>query len=93
VHRLVDDLERHKRGQFEILQTDADLGGTLADRAYVRHSGDDFVETKRALFGTVVGVLKRQPGDRWKWVSVKLKEGGRVRNEIKTKPSVAPKAA
>jgi hypothetical protein len=59
----------------------------------VRRGGDDFVDTARALFGTGGGVLKRQPGDRWKWVSVKLKEGGRVRNEIKTKPSVAPKAA
>jgi hypothetical protein len=49
----------------------------------VRCGGDDFVDTARALFGTTVGVLKRQPGNRWKWVSVKLKEGGRVRNEIK----------
>ena len=79
VHRLVDDRERHKRGQFEILEADADFGGTLADEGDVRRGGEDFVDTERALCGTV----KRQPGDRWKWVSVKLKEGGRVRNEIK----------
>jgi hypothetical protein len=92
VHRLVDDLKRHKRGQFEILQTDADLGGTLSNEADVRHGGEDFVDPARALCGTVVGVLERQPGDRWKWVSEKLKEDGHVRNEIKTKPSVAPQA-
>jgi hypothetical protein len=38
----------------------------------VRCGGDDFVDTERALCGTVVGVLERQSGDRWKWVSVKL---------------------
>ncbi len=84
VHRLVDDRERHKRRQFETLQAEADLGGTLSDKADVRRSGEDFVDTERALFGTFVGELKRQPGDRWKWVSVKLKEEGRVRNEIKS---------
>jgi hypothetical protein len=84
VHRLVDDLERHKRGQFETLQADADLGGALSDHADVRRGGDDFVDTARALCATVVSVPKRQPGDRWKWVFVKLKKGGRVRNEIKT---------
>jgi hypothetical protein len=41
----------------------------------VRRGGEDFVDTARALFATVVGVLKRQPRNRWKWVSVKLKEG------------------
>jgi hypothetical protein len=40
----------------------------------VRRGGDDFVDTARALFGTVVGDLKRQSNNRWKWVSVKLKE-------------------
>jgi hypothetical protein len=64
VHRLVDDLERHKRGQFEILEGDADLGGALADHADVRRGGEDFVDSARALFGTVVGELIRQPGDR-----------------------------
>jgi hypothetical protein len=49
----------------------------------VRRGGDDFVDTARALCGTVVGAIQRQPSNRWKWVSVKLKEGGRVRNEIK----------
>ncbi len=83
MHRLVDDLECHKRGQFEILEADADLGSTLSDHADVRRGGEDFVDTASALFATVAGVLKRQPGDRWKWVSVKLKEGGHVRNEIK----------
>ncbi len=84
VHRLVDDRERHKRGQFEILEADADLGGTLSNEADVRRGGDDFVDTERALFGTGGGVLKRPPSNRWKWVSVKLKmkKGGRVRNEI-----------
>jgi hypothetical protein len=53
VHRFVDDRERHKRGQFETLQADADLGGTLSDHADVRRGGDDFVDTARALYGTV----------------------------------------
>jgi hypothetical protein len=73
VHRLVDDLECHKRGQFEILQADADLGGALSDEADVRRSGDDFVDTERALFGTFVGELKRQPGDGRQLVYVELK--------------------
>ena len=64
VHRCVDNRECHKRRQFEILQGDADLGGALADHADVRRGGDDFVDTARALFGTVDGVLKRQPGGR-----------------------------
>ena len=80
VHRLVDDRERHKRGQFEILQTDADLGGTRADRADVRRGGDDFVDTERALSGTVEVVLNRQPRNRWKWVSLKAK-GRRTESE------------
>ena len=88
VHRLVDDLKRHKRGQFEILQTDADLGGTLSDKADVRRGGDDFVDSACALFGTADGERKRQPNDRLKLVSVKLKERGQVRNEIKH-PQVA----
>ena len=91
VHRLVDDLKRHKRWKFEALQADADLGGTLADRADVRRGGDDFVDTARALCGTVDGELKRQPSDRWQWISLQLKEGGRVRNEIKRTQSVAPR--
>jgi hypothetical protein len=41
----------------------------------VRRGVEDFVDTARALFGTVFGELKRQPGDRWEWVSVKLKRG------------------
>jgi hypothetical protein len=36
----------------------------------VRRGGDDFFDTARALFGTVVGELKRQPGDCRQWVSV-----------------------
>jgi hypothetical protein len=52
VHRLVDDRERHKRGQFETLQADADLGGALADRADVRRLGENLVELARALFGS-----------------------------------------
>jgi hypothetical protein len=74
VHRLVDDRERHKRGQFEILQADADLGGALSDEADMRRSGDDFVDTARALVCTVLGELKRQPGDRRQFVPVKLRE-------------------
>jgi hypothetical protein len=72
VHRLVDDLKRHKRRKSETLQTDADLGCALADRADVRRGGDDFVDTARAEFGTVDGELKRQPGNSWNWISVKL---------------------
>ena len=68
VHRLVDDLECHKRGKFETLQADADLGGTLSNEADVRRGGDDFVDTAR----TLAGVLKRQPGDRRQWVSLEL---------------------
>jgi hypothetical protein len=83
VHRLVDNGERHKRGQFKALHADADLGGALSDEADVRRGGDDFVDTTRALFGTVDGALKRQPGGRRKWVSEKLKRRGKVRNEIK----------
>ncbi len=82
VHRLVDDLKSHKRRQFEILEADADLGGALADRAYVRHGGDDFVDTKCGLFGALPTV-KRQTSDGRQWVSVKLKEGGRSQNKIK----------
>jgi hypothetical protein len=52
VHRLVNDLESHKGRQFETLQADADLGGTLSDHADVRRGGEDFVDTPRALFGT-----------------------------------------
>jgi hypothetical protein len=58
VHRSVDDGESHKRRKFETLQADADLGGTLADRADVRRGGDDFVDTARALLEVVP---KRQP--------------------------------
>jgi hypothetical protein len=47
-HRLVDDLKRHKRRKFEILQADADLGGTLADHADVRCGGKDFEQLLRA---------------------------------------------
>ena len=83
VHRLVDDSERHKRRQFEILQADANLGATRADHADVRRGGEDFVDTARALLATVEGVHKRQPGDRRKWVFGKLKRGGQVRNKIK----------
>ncbi len=83
VHRLVDDLKCHKRGQFKTLQTDADLGGALSDHADVRRGGDDFVDTARALFGTVFGELKRQSSDRRQWVSGKLKRGGQVTNKIK----------
>jgi hypothetical protein len=82
VHRLVDDLECHKRGQFEILQTDADLGGALANHADMRRGGDDFVDTARALFGIVGYKIKRQPGDRRQLVSSKLKRGGQVRNDV-----------
>ena len=82
MHRLVEDLERQKRGQFETLQADADLGGTLSDHADVRRGGDDFVDTARGLFGTGGGELNWQPCNRWKWVSVKLKRGGQFRNEI-----------
>jgi hypothetical protein len=42
----------------------------------VRRGGDNFVDTARALFGTVVVVLNCQPSNRWQWVSVELKEGG-----------------
>jgi hypothetical protein len=49
----------------------------------VRRGGDDFVDTARALFGTIAGVLKRQPRNHWKWVSGKLQRGGQVKNEIK----------
>jgi hypothetical protein len=59
----------------------------------VRRGGEDFVDTARALFGTVGGVLKRQPRNRWKWVSVKLREGGRVRHEINGTQSVAQRGA
>ncbi len=64
MHRLVDDLKSHKRGKFEILEADADLGGALSDHADVRRGGEDFVDTARALYGTVHSVIKRQPGDR-----------------------------
>jgi len=64
VHRCVDDLQCHKRGQFEILQADADLGGALSDHADVRRGGNDFVDTAPALFGNVGGELKRQSSNR-----------------------------
>jgi hypothetical protein len=61
---------RHRLGQD---QRDADLGGTLSGEADVRRGGEDVVDPARALFGTVAGVLKQQPRNRWKWVSLKLK--------------------
>ncbi len=92
VHRLVDDRERHKRGQFEILQTDADLGGTLLNETDVRRGGNDFVDTARALCGTLDGVIKRQPGDRRKWVSVKLRARTSQERDQED-PSVAPRVS
>ena len=79
----IDDLKSHKRRKSEVLQTNADLGGALSDHADVRRGGNDFADTARALFGSVDGVQKRQPSDRRQWISVQLKEGGRVRQEIK----------
>ncbi len=59
MHRLVHNRERQQRGQFEILQTDADLGGALSDLADVcRRGGNDFLDTARTLSATVI---KRQP--------------------------------
>ena len=92
VHRFVDDRERHKRRQFEILQANADLGGALSDEADVRRGGDDFVDTARALCGTVDGVVKRQPCNRWKWVSVKL-ERRTSQERDQQDPSVAQRGA
>jgi hypothetical protein len=92
VHRLVDDLECYKRGQFEILQADADLGGALADEADMRRCGEYLVDTTRALLCTAVGALKRQPGDRRQVVSVKLEMEGQVRNEQR-RQSVAQRGA
>jgi hypothetical protein len=43
----------------------------------VRRGGEDFADTARALSGTGGGILERQPGDRWKWVSVKLNTKGK----------------
>jgi hypothetical protein len=80
VNRSVDNLQSDKRRQFETLQTNADLGGALADRADVRRGGEDFVETARALFDTLEGVVVNRER---KWVSVKLKRRRKVRNEIK----------
>jgi hypothetical protein len=74
MHRCVHNLQSDKRGQFEILQADANLGGSLSNEADVRRGGEDFVDTERAL--VAIGAIKRHPGDRWKWVSVKLQEGG-----------------
>ncbi len=90
VHRLVDDLERHKRRQFEILQADADLGGAHSDEADVRCGGDDFVDTVRAQSATGFGVVNREPGDRRKWVSVKLCTGASQERD-QEHPSVAPR--
>jgi hypothetical protein len=55
----------------------------------VRRGGDDFVDTERALFGTVDGALKRQPGDRWKWVSVKLITKDESGTRSRAQPRVA----
>jgi hypothetical protein len=72
VHRLVHNQQCHKRRQFEILQADADLGGTLSDHANVRRGGENLGKTARALVGTVGYELKRQPSDRRQWVSGEL---------------------
>jgi hypothetical protein len=53
------------------------------DEADVRCGGEDFVDMARALLVTGPGLLKRQPRNRWKWVSGKLKRARPVRNEIK----------
>jgi hypothetical protein len=87
VHRFVHNQQCHKRGQFEILQADADLGGALADRADVRRGGENLVDMARALFGTIDGVLKLQPGDRWEWVSIKLNNGYVTIKLIQASPS------
>jgi hypothetical protein len=92
VHRLVDDRERHKRGQFEILQADADLGGALSDEADVRRGGENIVNAARALVCTVVGVLKRQPGDRRQLVSAKL-EARPSQKRDRTPPGGAQRGA
>ncbi len=88
MHRCVDDLKCDKRRQFEILQADADLGGTLADQADARCGGDDFVDTARALDAILDGELKRQPADRRKWVSVKLQRASPSQERDQKRPSV-----
>ena len=93
VHSLVDDLKCHKRGQFKILQADADLGGTLSDHADVRRRCDDFVDAARALFGTADIELKRQPSDGRQWVSVRLKKGGPGRRTSQERDQEDPKAS
>jgi hypothetical protein len=52
----------------------------------VRRGGDDFVDTARALLATAEGVFKSHPGNLWKWVFGKLKEGGRVRKGDREEP-------
>jgi hypothetical protein len=83
VHRLVENRERYKRRQFEILQADADLGGALSYEADVRRGGENLVDAARALFDIVDGVLKRQPSNRRQLVSRELKREGQVSLEMK----------
>jgi hypothetical protein len=72
VHRRVDNLERHKGGQFEVLQGHADLGGALADHADVCRGGDDFFDTVRALDGACAAKRIRQTVNGGEWVAGKL---------------------
>ena len=59
MHRLVNDLESHKGRQFETLQADADLGGTLSDHADVRRGGENFVDMACTLLRAVVNQRQR----------------------------------
>ena len=49
MHRLVDDRESQKRGQFKALQADADLGGAFPDHADVRRCGEELSEARARI--------------------------------------------
>jgi hypothetical protein len=57
-HISVNDLERHKRWQLEILQTDADSGGALTNHADVCRRSEELAQASTHILK--VGKLQRQ---------------------------------
>jgi hypothetical protein len=55
----VEDLKSQRRGQFEILQREADRGGALADHADVRRCGEE-LEQARARVLIVVEAQRQR---------------------------------
>jgi hypothetical protein len=57
--KSVEDLERQRRGQFEVLQREANGTGALSDHADVRRCGDDLNEARARVFVPFEGQRQR----------------------------------